>query len=100
MIFILLTSKAASKAQDAAATTHSNCCRWKNKSGEVYCDDKPRHSSHTSYTSEGSETRIKAHDVVIHSVELTPGLRLPTSVLRAVSKSGWVDWQFEPNKHN
>ena len=71
---------------------------WLTKSGECYYADRKRHKSHAPYLSTNSDTKISAKDIILHGFDLTDGLRIPAPVLRAVSKSGWVDWQYEPSR--
>ena len=67
---------------------------WVTADNEYYYDDSKRHKSHRAYTGTASETTLKAECVILHGFKLTPALKLPIPVLRAVSSSGRTTWSL------
>jgi exodeoxyribonuclease III len=68
---------------------------WLNKDGENYYAETKRHRSHRPYTAAESGTSIDSAQLALHDFQLTPKLRIPTAVLRAIANSGSVNWDFK-----
>jgi hypothetical protein len=68
---------------------------WLNKDGENYYAETKRHRSHRPYTAAESGTSIDSAQLALHNFQLTPKLRIPTAVLRAIANSGSVNWDFK-----
>lgn len=67
---------------------------WLTRAKTMYYADKRRHRSDKPYEGSDTNTTVSHASVILHGFKLTSGHRLPTAVLRKISASGWVNWQY------
>ena len=69
---------------------------WLDGDGRCYYEDRKRHRSHGAYEDTHSGTTRRHEGVILHGFNLTDTLHIPIPVLRAISQSGWIKWDFAP----
>lgn len=76
-------------------STHKPC--WKHFSRRLqqwtwYASDKPRHRTHTPYTTEDTGSFVREHEVYVPGFRLRRDGRLPRVILDILSDADAVDW--------